>query len=173
MNERTVKFKGNPVHLVGNGLKVGDQAPDVELIDTDLKPVKLSSFRGKTVVVIAVPSLDTPVCDMETRKFNEKATKLDESVQMVVVSMDLPFAQSRWCGAHGVKNVKALSDYRDAKFGRASGLLVDEMHLLARAVLVIDPEGKIQYQQLVDDITNEPDYQAVLDAVGKIGATVG
>ena len=172
MNERTVTFKGNTLHLVGQGLEVGDQAPDSELIDTELKPVKLSSFRGKTVVLISVPSLDTPVCDLETKKFNEKASKLDESVQMLVVSMDLPFAQTRWCGAHEIKNVKTLSDYQEGKFGKAYGLRIDELYLLARAVLVIDPEGKIQYQQIVEDVGSEPDYDAAMKAIEKVVAVV-
>ena len=128
MKERKglVSMHGNPLTLVGNELKVGDKAPDAELVANDLKPVKLSSFQGKVVVLCSVPSLDTKVCDLKTRKFNEKAGGLGEGVAIVVVSTDLPFAQSRWCGAAGVKNVVTLSDHRDVAFGTAYGVLIKE-----------------------------------------------
>jgi thiol peroxidase len=172
MKERTglVTIKGNPLTLVGNEIKVGDKAPDFTLLDNDLNPVKLSSFLGKVVVLSSVPSLDTPVCDMETRKFNQEAAKLGSDVVILTISMDLPFAQKRWCGAAGVDRVKTLSDHRDAAFGTTYGTLLKELRLLARNIYVIDKKGTIQYQQLVKEVTNEPDYNAVLRAVKELAA---
>jgi thiol peroxidase len=171
MKERkgVVAMKGNPLTLVGNELKVGEKAPDVELVGNDLKPVKLSAFRGKTLVLCSVPSLDTRVCDIETRKFNEKAGALGEGVAVVTVSMDLPFAQARWCGAAGIKNVTTLSDHRDAAFGTAYGALIKELRLEARAVFVVDREGVIRYIEIEKDLTEEPNYDAVLEEVKKLG----
>ncbi len=170
MVERTdmVTMKGNPLTLVGNEVKVGETAPDFEALDTELSPVRFSSFRGKACILSSVPSLDTPVCDTETRKFNEEAEKLGDNVAVLTISMDLPFAQKRWCAAAGIENVQTLSDHRDASFGTAYGVLIKELRLLARAVFVIDPEGTIQYTQLVREVTNEPDYEAVLNAVRKL-----
>jgi len=167
MEERTgiIAMKGNPLTLMGNELKVGDRAPDAEVLSNDLSPVTLSSFRGKISIISSVPSLDTPVCDMETRRFNEEAGKLGDSVVILTISMDLPFAQKRWCGAAGVEKVVTLSDHRDAAFGKAYGVLIKELRLLARAVFVVDPEGIVQHIQLVKDLTEEPDYEAALDAV--------
>ena len=160
-----IKMKGNPLTLVGEELKVGDPAPDVEVINNDLAPVTFGSFRGKVCVISSVPSLDTPVCDMETRRFNEAAGKLGADVQILTISMDLPFAQKRWCGAAGVDKVLTLSDHRDASFGRAYGALIKELRLLARMIFVVDREGIIQYIQVVKEQTEEPDYDAVLEAV--------
>jgi thiol peroxidase len=163
--KRTVTMKGNPLTLVGNEVKVGQPAPDFEVITNDMSPVKLSSFKGKVCIICSVPSLDTSVCDIETRRFNEEAGKLGSDVVVLTISMDLPFAQKRWCGAAGIKNVQTLSDYRDASFGKAYGVLIKELRLLARAVLVIDKKGIIRYVQIVDELTNEPDYEAALDVV--------
>jgi thiol peroxidase len=163
--KRTVTMKGNPLTLVGNEVKVGQPAPDFEVIANDMSPVKLSSFKGKVCIICSVPSLDTSVCDIETRRFNEEAGKLGSNVVVLTISMDLPFAQKRWCGAAGIKNVQTLSDYRDASFGKAYGVLIKELRLLARAVLVIDKKGIIRYVQIVDELTNEPDYKAALDVV--------
>ena len=170
MKERAgmITMKGNPLTLIGDELKVGDAAPDVEMLDNDLSSVKLSSFIGKVCVISSVPSLDTPVCDMETRRFNEEAGKLGADVAILTVSMDLPFAQKRWCGAAGVDRLTTLSDHRDAAFGKAYGVLIKELRLLARAVFVVDREGSIQYIQLVKELTEEPDYEPVLDAVKKL-----
>jgi thiol peroxidase len=162
--KRTVTMKGNPLTLVGNEVKVGQPAPDFEVIANDMSSVKLSSFKGKVCIICSVPSLDTSVCDMETRRFNEEAGKLGSDVVVLTISMDLPFAQKRWCGAAGVKNVQTLSDYRDASFGRAYGVLIKELRLLARAVFVLDRDGIIRYRQIVDELTNEPDYETVLNA---------
>jgi thiol peroxidase len=170
MEERgdMITMMGNPLTLVGAERKVGDVAPEIEVLDNDLSPVNFSSFRGKVCVISSVPSLDTPVCDMETRRFNEAAGELGDDVVILTISMDLPFAQKRWCGAAGVDKVITLSDHREAAFGQAYGVLIKELRLLARAVFVVDPEGTIQYVQLVKEVTEEPDYDAVLDAVNKL-----
>jgi thiol peroxidase len=162
--KNTVTFKGNPLTLSGSLPKVGEKAPDLDVLSNDLSPVKLSDFKGKTLVICSVQSLDTSVCDTETRKFNEQATSLGDDVAVLVISMDLPFAQRRWCGSAGIKNVQTLSDHRDASFGRAYGVLVKEQRLLARTVFVVDKKGVIRYIQLVDEMTNEPDYDAALKA---------
>jgi thiol peroxidase len=162
--KRTVTMKGNPLTLVGNEVKVGQKAPDFEVVANDMSAVKLSSYHGKVCIITSVPSLDTSVCDIETRRFNEEAGKLGSNVVVLTISMDLPFAQKRWCGAAGVKNVQTLSDYRDASFGRAYGVLIKELRLLARAVFVLDRDGIIRYIQIVDELTNEPDYETALDA---------
>lgn len=170
MKERSgiISMKGNPLTLLGDELKVGDRAPDAEVLSNNLSPVRLSSFRGKISIISSVPSLDTPVCDMETRRFNEEAGRLGDSVVILTISMDLPFAQKRWCGAAGVEKVMTLSDHRDAAFGKAYGVLIKELRLLARAVFVVDPQGIVQYIQLVKELTQEPDYEAVLDAVKRL-----
>jgi thiol peroxidase len=167
MPERTglVTMRGNPLTLQGEVVKVGDKAPDFEVLGNDLAPVKFSSFHGKACVISAVPSLDTPVCDMETRKFNDAAAKMGDDVAILTISMDLPFAQSRWCGAAGVDKVITLSDHRDANFGLAYGVLIKELRLLARAVFVVDRAGTVQYVELVNEIANEPDYDAALNAL--------
>ena len=170
MDERSGKItmKGSPLTLMGQELKIGDMAPDVVLANNDLAPVSLSSYQGKVCIISSVPSLDTPVCDMETRRFNEEAGALGDDVAIITVSMDLPFAQKRWCGAAGVDKVTTLSDYGDMSFGNAYGVLIKELKLLARAVFVVDREGIIQYVQLVNEMTEEPNYQEILDAVGKL-----
>ena len=170
MDERTgiVTMKGNPLTLVGKELIEGNSAPDFEVLDNDLSPVVLSSFRWKVCVLSSVPSLDTPVCDMETRRFNEEAGNLNPDVKILTISMDLPFAQKRWCGAAGVENVVTLSDHRTAAFGNAYGILIKDLRLHARAVFVVDREGTVQYVQLVKEITEEPDYDAVLSAAKKL-----
>jgi len=160
-----VTMRGTPLTLMGNEVKAGDKAPTFTALDTSLAPAGLEAFAGKVIVITSVPSLDTPVCDMETRRFNEEAGKLGEGVQVLTLSMDLPFAQKRWCGDAGVKTVKTLSDHKDASFGLAYGVLIKELRLLARAVFVIDRAGVVKYVQLVREIGNEPDYDEVLAAV--------
>jgi thiol peroxidase len=164
----TVTMHGNPLTLVGKQPSVGDSAPDLELLDNDLNPVKLSSFQGKVGVISSVPSLDTPTCDMETRRFNEAAGQLGDEVVIITVSVDLPFAQKRWCGAAGVENVVTLSDHRDSAFGQAYGVLIKELRLLARSIFVMDRNGIIQYIQNVKELSEEPNYDAVLEAVQKL-----
>ena len=159
-----VTFQGNPLTLTGDQPAVGQAAPDFEVMGNDLSGVKLSSFKGKVCVICTVPSLDTPVCDTEVRKFNEQAMSLGDDVAVLVISMDLPFAQSRWCGAAGVKNVQTLSDHNKAQFGNAYGVLIKELRLLARTVFVVDKEGVIRYIEVVEELTNEPDYESALKA---------
>jgi thiol peroxidase len=158
-------MKGSPLTLVGHEIKVGDAAPDVELLDNDLSPVKLSSYKGKGCIITSVPSLDTPVCDLETRRFNQEAGDLGDGFRILAISMDLPFAQKRWCGATNVDRVITLSDHREASFGEAYGVLIKELRLLARAVFILDRKGTVRYIQIVKEITEEPDYDAVLQAV--------
>lgn len=162
---RTVTMKGNPLALAGQLIRVGEAAPDCELVANDLAPTLISSFKGKVVILSTVPSLDTPVCDIETRRFNVEAGKLGSEVAVLTISMDLPFAQKRWCGAAGVENVITLSDHRSAAFGEAYGILIPALRLLGRAVFVLDRQGVVRYLQLVDEIASEPDYDAVLEAV--------
>jgi thiol peroxidase len=170
MKERTglITMKGNPLTLVGNEVKVGEVAPDFVVLDNDLSPIKFLSYRGKMCVLSSVPSLDTPVCDMETRKFNEEASRLGPDIVILTISMDLPFSQKRWCAAAGVNKVQTLSDHRDASFGTSYGVLIKELRLLARAVFLVDRQGTIQYIQLVKELIKEPDYEALLSALKKL-----
>ena len=167
-NNGIITMKGNPLILIGKQPKVGEYAPDFEALDNDLSPVRLSSFRGKVCVIASVPSLDTPICDMETRRFNEEAGILGPDVAILTISMDLPFAQKRWCGAAGVDKVTTLSDHLSASFGEAYGVLIKELRLLARAVFVVDGDGVVQYVQIVKEVTDEPDYDDVLGALKKL-----
>jgi thioredoxin-dependent peroxiredoxin len=162
----SVSFKGNPVSLAGGEVTVGQDAPDFKIQKIDMSDYTLASGAGKTRIIAAVPSLDTPVCDAETRRFNEEASKLP-NVEIVCVSMDLPFAMKRWCGAAGVDQVTAASDHRDASFGSNYGVLIqggplDRLH--ARAVFVIDSNNKVKYAEYVHDIAEHPNYEAVLAA---------
>jgi thioredoxin-dependent peroxiredoxin len=163
----SVTFKGTPLTIQGTEVKVGQSAPDFKIQNSaDLGDYTLATSAGKTRIILSVPSLDTPVCDMETRRFNEEAGRLP-GVEIVCVSMDLPFAQKRWCGAAGVEQVITTSDHRDASFGKNYGVLVsggplDRLH--ARAVFVIDGENKIKYAEYVKEIAEHPDYDAALAA---------
>ena len=159
-----ITFKGNPMTLLGPELKIGASAPEFKVVDNGLQPVTLADSQGQVRVITVVPSLDTPVCDTMTRKFNEEAAKLPENVVVYTISLDLPFAQKRWCGNAGIEKVKTLSDYQERSFGLNYGLLIDELKLLARAVLVIDQKGTIAYQEIVKEVTAEPDYTAALAA---------
>ena len=163
--KKTVTMKGNPLTLAGNPVKVGDKAPDFEVLANDLSPVRLSSFLSKVCLISSVPSLDTSVCDIQTKKFNEQAVTLGEDVVVLTISMDLPFAQKRWCGAAGVENVQTLSDHRKAEFGKAFGVLIEQLRLLARAVFIVDAKGTIRYIQIVDELTNEPNYEEAIEAL--------
>ena len=166
MSERNeaATFMGNPLTLVGDEVKVGDKAPDFTLLKNDLSPASMADFAGKVLILTLVPSLDTPVCDTETRRFNSEAAALGEDVAILAVSMDLPFAQGRWCGAAGVEAVETLSDHRDASMGEAYGALIKELRLLSRVVLVVDRAGIVTYVQYVKEISEEPDYDAALAA---------
>jgi len=167
MDERSgiITSRGNPLTLLGKEIKVGDQAPDFQVLDNDLKPVSLSTYSGKTILISSVPSLDTSVCDMETRRFNEEAGKLGDDVIILTISMDLPFAQKRWCGAAGVDRVITLSDHREADFGKNYGVLIKELRLLARAVFLLDKESVIRYVEIVPEVSSEPNYEAAIEAI--------
>jgi len=168
--ERTdvVTFQGAPLTLVGPEPVVGDPAPNAVVVNNGLAPVSISDFQGKVCLVSVVPSLDTPVCDVQTRQFNEAAAAMGENVVVLTVSMDLPFAQARWCGAAGVDQVVTLSDHRDAAFGEGYGVLIKELRLLARAVFVIDAEGVLRYVEIVPEIASHPNYDAALAAVADL-----
>lgn len=170
MKERTgiVTMKGQSLILLGDEVRVGQPAPDCEVVGKDLNPVKLSSFRGKVCLISSMPSLDTSVCDMMTRKFNEDAVALGENIMVLAISMDLPFAQDRWCIATDVNNVYMFSDHRTASFGQAFGVLIKDLRLLARAVFIVDTAGVIRYIQIVPELTSEPDYNAALEAARKL-----
>ncbi|REJ23518.1 MAG: thiol peroxidase [Bacillaceae bacterium] len=158
-----ITFKGNPVTLLGNEVKVGDKAPDFKVLANDLSEVTLADTKGQVRIISVVPSIDTGVCDAQTRRFNEEASKLD-NVKILTISMDLPFAQKRWCGANGIENVQLLSDHRDASFGQAYGVLIKELRLLARAVFVVDSNDNVTYVEYVSEATNHPNYEAAIEA---------
>lgn len=159
-----VTMKGNPVTLMGPHLKVGDAAPEFTVLAPDMQPIKLSDFKGKIKVINSVPSIDTPVCDMQVRHFNKDAAQMGDVV-ILSVSVDLPFALARYCGANGIDAVKTTSDYRNLDFGTKYGFAIEELRLLARGVIVIDQNDKIAYIEYVPEITTEPDYDAALAAV--------
>ena len=160
-----VTMRGNPLTLLGPELKVGDKAPDFSLITNDLEPVTLADYKDLALALVSVPSLDTPVCAVETRRFNAEAAKLDANVRILTISMDLPFAQKRWCGAMGIDKVVTLSDHREASFGLNYGVLIKELRLLTRAVFVVDRAGILTHVELVREIADEPYYAGVLGAL--------
>ena len=162
-----VTMRGNPMTLVGPEIKVGQKAPNFNVVGKAMQPATLEQFKGKVKVITTIPSIDTPVCDAETRRFNEEASKLPGGIEILSVSMDLPFAQARWCGAAGVDKVTTLSDWRSANFGTNYGALIKELHLLARAVFVVDKNDKVTYVEYVKEVANQPNYEAALDAAKK------
>lgn len=159
----SVTFKEKPVTLLGNEVKVGDQAPDFKVLANDMSEVTLADSKGSVRLIAAVPSVDTGVCDAEVRRFNEEASKLD-NVKVLTISVDLPFAQKRWCAAAGIENVQTLSDHRDLSFGKAYGVVIEELRLLARSVFVIDSSDKITYVEYVSEVTSHPNYEAAIEA---------
>ena len=158
-------FKGSPLTLVGSEVRVGDQAPLFKLVGNDLADIDSASFDGKVRVLSVAPSLDTPVCATQTRTFNKEAVNLSDDVVILSVSLDLPFALSRFCGAEGIERVLTASDYKYRSFGEAYGVYIRELGLLARAVFVVDRDGKVVYAEYVREVTSEPDYSAALEAV--------
>ena len=165
IHQGVITFQGNPMTLEGTINRIGLEAPDFTALKNDLTPARLSDYLGKRVLISVVPSLDTGVCDMQTRRFNTEASKL-ANVQILTISMDLPFAQARWCGAAGVRNLLTLSDHKAADFGFKYGLLIKELRLLTRAVLVVDEKGKLIYQEIVSEVADHPDYDKALAAIG-------
>ena len=159
----TITFGEEAVTLIGIKVKVGDTAPNFTVLSNDLKEVTLDDYKGKVKLIAAVPSIDTGVCSEETIRFNKEADSLPD-VQVLTISMDLPFAQSRWCAANGVKNLDTLSDHRYADFGKNYGVLIEENRLLARAIFVVDANDKVTYVEYVNEATNHPDYDKALEA---------
>ncbi len=157
-------LKGKPFTLVGPEIKVGQKAPEFTALAGDLSPVTLAASKGKTRLLVSVPSLDTPVCDAETRRFNEEASKFP-GVEILVISVDLPFAQGRFCQTAGIKNLKCLSDHRDTSFGKAYGTLIKELRLLSRAIFVVGADDTVQYVEYVPEVANHPNYDAALNAL--------
>jgi len=158
-----ITFNKEPVTLVGTEINVGNQAPDFTVLSNDLEEVSLRDYKGKVKLVSVVPSIDTGVCSEQTKRFNEEADKID-NVNILTISMDLPFAQTRWCAANGVKNIATLSDHRSADFGEKYGALIKELRLLTRAIFVIDSNDKVAYVEYVREVTDHPDYDQALEA---------
>ena len=163
-----VTFKGNKMTLIGPEITVGSKAPEFEVLAQDLTPVTLASSKGKVRVINVVTSLDTGICDAQTRRFNEEAAKLPGNVEILTISMDLPFAQKRWCGAAGIDRITVLSDHRRASFGKAYGTLIKELRLLARSVFVVDGTDTVRYVEYVPEITSHPNYAAALAVVRQL-----
>lgn len=166
-----VTFKGNPMTLAGEAIKVGQPAPAFTLhrfADGKLQAVKLADLAGKPVLISVVPSLDTGVCQKQTKEFNQQLAGLGDKIHAITVSLDLPFAQNRFCGAEGITNMMALSDYQDRNFGQAYGMLIEELKILARGVFVLDRAGKVTHAELVPEVTQEPNYEQALSAVRQL-----
>lgn len=158
----SVTMKGTPVTLEGEGIKLGDKAPEAALVGTDLKPVVLPGDKGRVKIISVVPSLDTKVCENQTHLFSERNQGLDKDLDIITVSMDLPFAQARFSEKSGIRNLRFLSDYQTADFGKKYGLLIRELRLLSRSVIVVDKENIIRYMQVVPELTQLPDYEKAL-----------
>lgn len=167
MISQSITMNGLPAVVSGAVLHVGEKAPAFQLVGNSLEPVTLDRFAGKVCVISCVPSVDTPVCSLETRRFNQEAAALPEEVVILTVSRDLPFAQARWCAANGVKNVVMASDYRNFGFAQNYGVLLEDLGLLTRAVFIVDKQGIIRYIQFVPEVTQEPDYETVLLEIKK------
>lgn len=165
---KKVTFQGNPLTLKGELVKVGEKAPQFKVVDKNLQEVELKDLSAKILVLVSVPSLDTPVCDLEARRFNQEALNLGDEVEIALISMDLPFAQARWCGNLETQRLTTYSDYKYASFGKEFGVLIEELHLLARAIIILNEKREVVYVQLVEEITNEPDYKEVLEKIKEL-----
>ena len=163
-----VTLKGNPLTLVGDEIKVGQKAPVFRVVNSDLQEVTLDAFKGKIKVIASVPSLDTPICDLQIKRFNDEAAGLSKDVAIIFVSMDLPFAQKRFCQAYDIKKVQTLSDHREGQFGMNYGVLIKELRLLTRAVFIVDKSDTVRYAEYVREIGMHPDYEAVLAALKSV-----
>jgi thiol peroxidase len=163
-----VTIHGNPLTLIGPDLRAGDKAPDFTVLDADLKEVRLKDFAGKIKVISVTPSLDTPVCDIQARRFNQEAANFSDDVAVLNISMDLPFAIARFCSAAGIDRVKTLSDHRDASFGSAYCVLIKELRLLARSIFIIDKDNVIRLKEIVSEVSNHPDYEGAINLVKKM-----
>ena len=165
---KAVTVKGNPMTLVGDALKVGQKAPGFTASDADLKPVSSLDLKGKIKLIASVPSLDTPICDLEIKRFNDEAAKLSKDLVILFISMDLPFAQKRFCHDNDIKKVKTLSDHKAADFGVKFGVLIKELRLLSRAIFILDKEDKVAYAEYVPELASHPDYDKALGALKKV-----
>ncbi len=167
-DDQKVTFGGNQVTLLGDEAKPGNKAPDFSAVDADMKEVKLSDWQGKVRVLSVMPSIDTPVCAKQTRKFNKEATQMHESVVVLTLSVDLPFSLKRFSAAEGISNVETLSDHKEVEFGKKYGFLIEEYRLLARGIVIIDQNDEIKYVEYVPEIGDEPNYQKALEEVRKL-----
>jgi len=166
-NKTKVTFQGNPVTLVGREIRVGDHAPDFKALDNSLTPKTLDDFEGKVKILSIYPSIDTGVCSKQSHRFNKEADTLGDDIVIINISNDLPFALGRFCGAEGINNLVTLSDHKDTDFGQKYGFLIDELRLLARGVVVLDKDNKVQYVEYVSEIGNEPNYEKAIEAAKK------
>jgi len=166
--KNAIKVKGNPVTLLGGEIRTGQKAPAFTTLDYNLKEIASSEYDGKIRLIASVPSLDTPVCDTEIHNFNKEAANISKDIIITFISMDLPFAQKRFCQDNDIDNVKTFSDHRDADFGLKYGVLIKELRLLARAIFVIDESGTVKYVEYVSELTSHPDYKAALDALKSV-----
>ncbi|MDR3625176.1 MAG: thiol peroxidase [Chlamydiales bacterium] len=165
MRKGVATFKGAPLTLLGKEIKVGEDAPEFKLTSNDMQDVSLEAFKGKTLVLSVVPSLDTEVCSIQSKRFNDEAKKLPSNIVVVGVSVDLPFAQARWVKEGHCTTIQMLSDYKERSFGRSYGVLIDELKLLARSIFIIGPDKKVHYVEYVKEVTNYPDYDKALKAL--------
>jgi len=166
-----VTFKGNPMTLAGNAVTVGQQAPKFKahrFADGQLQEVTLESLKGKPTIISVVPSLDTPVCQKQTKNFNQQLAAFGDKINAITMSLDLPFAMNRFCGAEGITNLKSVSDYQDRSFGQSWGMLIEELKILARGTFVLDANGKVVYAETVKEVAEEPNYDAALEALRKL-----
>lgn len=163
-----ITFAKNPVNLLGQEVKVGDEAPLFTATKNDMSNYLLSDDIGKVIIISIVPSIDTGVCSLQTKKFNKEASELSDDIKLITISLDLPFAQERFCGANGIYNHELVSDYKEREFGNKYGYLIDELKLLARGVVIIDKEGKIAYKEIVPEVTNEVDFDRALEEAKKL-----
>jgi thiol peroxidase len=163
-----VTFMGNPLTLVGKEVKVGKKAPVFSALEKDLSEVKLADFKGKVKIISVTPSLDTPICDLQAKTFEKKAKKLSDSMVIINISMDLPFAIARFSEGAKIGKIRTLSDHRDASFGNAYGVLIKELRLLARSVFVVDQSDVLRYVEIVPEVTNQPDYEKALAEAKKL-----
>lgn len=159
-----ITFKANPFTLLGTPVNAGDKAPDFTVLANDLSPRTIADYKGKVCIISVVPSLDTGVCDLQTKRFNAEAAALGDHIRILTISCDLPFAQARWCGATGTANLETLSDHKDVSFGMNYGVLIKELRLLTRAIFVIDSTGTVTYTEIVPEVTNSVNFDAALEA---------
>ena len=157
--------KGNPVTLIGEEIKVGQQAPDFKVLNPDLNEISLEKYKNKLKLIATVPSLDTPICDLEIKRFNDEAAQISKDIVIIFISMDLPFAQKRFCQAYDIKKVKTFSDHKEGDFGIKYGVLIKESRLLSRAIFIIDKDGIVRYVEYVKELASHPDYEAALNAL--------